>query len=477
MNWTKKCIDKLLVDTNPYIYTAILMFMLDEILFIHTYIGGLLKLFIVWGFAIIIVNFYNDWKEKRSKFYNKYFFLIICFILSYAITIVINRESYVIDNVKIWCYMIAFFFCFYGIQHVQSVEEWKESLYRLSKYIVGLTFVFAVVCLLTYTLGINIQLHEPDGYTHIGMYDHRLWGVYNPNVGATLNVISAIFTLGLFFEKKGCTKSKKIFLCVNFILQYCQLLLTGSRTSLVTLLLGVMLFFFFIWKEKKKLWNRILISALIGIFLFGIYQPVKVGLSYIPGTVKQVVDVSEILGLKDESNAGKKTGKRLNLTRKEKEEDRSGGFLTGRQYLWKAGIKALEEHPLFGISKAGTYDKAKPYIEDDFWLLSLESSLHNSYITVLVASGIVGFILFMMFLILNIKDYIRLAFQKGQNPQFTLYITLLIVIAMMMITECLEGRIIYRTEVFNVLFWTFMGIASQYTKLKEREGYDTEVTG
>lgn len=472
MTWMKKCMEKGFVDTKAYMYTIVFAFLLDEILFIHTYIGGALKLFIVWGFLVIGANLYTDWKENRNhrerRFWNKYFGLILLFILSYLVTIFVNRESYAGDNIKVWCYMIVFFFGMYGIKRRQKIGEWKKEWKQFALYLVVLTFILSVICLLTYIFGINIQLHEPDGYTHIGMYDNRLWGLYNPNVGSTLNVISMILSLGLLFETEKGQRGRRSFYVINLILQYCHLLLTGSRTSLATMVLGVAVFFFFALKTKKSVGIRILVSVAAAAVLMAAYVPVRGGLSYVPNSVKKAVNVSEVLGLKDHSNTAKK-GNKVDLVRKEKEENRSGGFLTGRQYLWEAGIKALKEHPLFGISKAATYEKAKPYIEDEFWLLSLESSLHNSYITVLVASGIVGFLLFMAFLLLNVKDYLILAFGKEQDCSYNLYITLLAVIAVMMLTECLEGRIIYRTEVFNVLFWGLMGMASQYTRIRESE--------
>ena len=82
----------------------------------------------------------------------------------------------------------------------------------------------------------------------------------------------------------------------------------------------------------------------------------------------------------------------------------------------------------------------------------------------------------MAFLIANIINYIKRVFREEKDYNFNMYITLLILLAIMLVTECMEGRIVYRTEVFNVLFWTLLGFASQFSMIKERDEMDDKKT-
>ncbi len=474
MKIIRKTYDRLFIDTTIFIYCSFTAFLLNEIMSIHSYIGEFMKGFIVWGGIIIAANILEGVKEKKRLQFNKYFSIIFLFILSYLVTIFINREQFLMENIKIWLYMIVLIFVLYGLKEQQNVNIWNCKLKRFFAFFLVCTFILSTICLLTYVFQINILIDEPDGYSHIGMYDNRLWGIYNPNVGSSLNALSIIISCGFLIEKKN--KKITFFLIINLLLQYIHLLLTGSRTSFYTTIAGVALFGWFSGFRKIKTVKRTILCIGVALMIFFSYNPVRNILSYLPIRVNSIEEVDNNTVNENKQEYETTSEGQVDLERLEKKENRSGGVLTGRTYIWSAGLQAWREHPLFGISKAATYEKASVYIEDPFWLPSLEASLHNIYITILVASGIVGLVFFMAFLIANIINYIKRVFREEKDYNFNMYITLLILLAIMLVTECMEGRIVYRTEVFNVLFWTLLGFASQFSMIKERDEMDDKKT-
>jgi O-antigen ligase len=65
-----------------------------------------------------------------------------------------------------------------------------------------------------------------------------------------------------------------------------------------------------------------------------------------------------------------------------------GGRLGGRWKIWNAGLKAFAQQPLAGYGP-GVFKRAV-----DPWLLTKNQVAHNSFLSVLVESGLVGFLLF-----------------------------------------------------------------------------------
>lgn len=174
------------------------------------------------------------------------------------------------------------------------------------------------------------------------------------------------------------------------------MLLTGSRTSLYAFIICSGAFCFFMLSKKNKRFSlkrakgwavNICISILVMGTIYSIGIPVKGAMAYVPKMVD--VEIPGLNGAADkEKTSAKKKKNKVDLTRMEELEDRGGGLLTGRTYIWNAGLTALKQAPVFGLSKNATYDYAKEYIGDPQWLEHLKVSLHNVYITVLVARAV-----------------------------------------------------------------------------------------
>lgn len=460
---------------NRIVYACVLIvtLLLDTILIVHDYTGPLLKLFILWGAVIIAIDFFrgrNLWHTKNLKW-------LILFCAAYAVTTVLNRQSHFGDNVKTLAYMFVFFIVLYGHNSNISMDMWKKQVRVLSLVYVWATALLSTVCLLTYVFSINMQIEANDGYMYVGMCENRLWGVYNPNAGACIEVIAIFLSVGLLMTLKKRHIYKKVLLTINIIIQYICMLLTGSRTSLYAFIICSGAFCFFMLSKKNKRFSlkrakgwavNICISILVMGTIYSIGIPVKGAMAYVPKMVD--VEIPGLNGAADkEKTSAKKKKNKVDLTRMEELEDRGGGLLTGRTYIWNAGLTALKQAPVFGLSKNATYDYAKEYIGDPQWLEHLKVSLHNVYITVLVASGGIGFVLFLIFIFLNVIPMLKTAITCQNQREYDLFIICMIIVGGLLIIECFEARIIYRTEVFNPLFWTICGFAYNYVEIIRKQ--------
>lgn len=447
---------------NQLLFTcvALVVFLLDTILYVHDYTGPLLKLFIVWGALVIGLDLLGNralWKTSTLKW-------LLLFCAAYLVTTMTNSPNYVGENLKILSYMVIFFIVLYGHNRDKAMHEWKKEVRTVMLTFFLMATILACICFVTFVLSINREVTTADGQMYIGMCDNRLWGVYNPNAGACINVIAILCAIGLWVSTKNKCAYKKVFLIISMIVHYLCLLLTSSRASLYAfiLCLGGLIFLFLNARDQLKsvtpikwILKNVLLTVIVIVALYAVETPVKWVISYIPGGVNRVLS-------KNDSEEGIH---QIELTRKEELENRDGGILTGRTYIWKAGLSALKESPLFGVSKAAIYDCAKDYVDDEQWLEHMEVSLHNVFITVLVASGWVGLALFLVFLFKNFLPMIRVALLKHGGDNYKLYISCMMIVACLLIIELVEARIIYRTEVFNVVFWTICGFAYNYVEI------------
>jgi O-antigen ligase len=89
---------------------------------------------------------------------------------------------------------------------------------------------------------------------------------------------------------------------------------------------------------------------------------------------------------------------RLSTTRSEVE----GGRIGGRLKLWRAGLGAVAEAPIVGFGPGGFIRAITPRLG------SASQVAHNSFISVLVEEGIVGFLLFIGMFLLVLRAVLRL---------------------------------------------------------------------
>lgn len=141
------------------------------------------------------------------------------------------------------------------------------------------------------------------------------------------------------------------FICV-------AILLTASRTSLIVAYLG---FGFAVWTWKPSSWSQRLASIGLAALLTA-------------GAVQL---------------APKATRQRISTLRTEITK----GTLHDRTRIWKAGLKAIKSSPIGGVGAAAYPDAVKPTLGVPP-IPGHEYVAHNAFLSVLVETGIIGFVLF-----------------------------------------------------------------------------------
>ena len=268
--------------------------MITAVPYLHTIFGGYVKILLLYSLIIIAYEFFTG--QLRETLKEKTSWLLIGFSFSYTITLFINRESGLNEGIKSFVYVLVFFVLFYMTRKGQTKKSVIKELQIISATIIFCTFILSLISLLTYAFSISGRYLNNNGvYVYYGLFENRLWGLYNPNTGASLNCISLLLSIGFI-----ATSRKKIitfFNLINVFLQFSCLLLTGSRAGYYTLLLLlVFLTSFWVFKKHTRLNLRVLsVMIACSIMLSGLYIGtgllLKEGYAYLPNLIQ--VNLSE----------------------------------------------------------------------------------------------------------------------------------------------------------------------------------------
>lgn len=472
------CVNKIIFNDFIIKMAFLIITLFTSIPFVHAYIGSYVKTLLIWSLIILSTRlFKNRYTYQASPFYFLGSFLII-----YGISILSNNKVFLNENISQWCYMITYFFVLYYCDRDKKEQQILNEIKIISNTIICITAVFSLVSFYTFLISYSSHYNSPNGWMYLGMFENRLWGLYNPNTGGTLNFISIVLSLSAFclYQKN---KYKFLYL-INAILQFFCLILTQSRASYAIFTLFIaLLFCFFIYKKFKSTKHKhsfalsIPFTILIAFITIVVASPVKDLLSYLPvpfqnythlsssvsvnwqqSKVNRAFYMPKLISYKKHSTEDQLQDKikPVALERMEELENRPGGLLTGRQDLWKGGIKAFLHHPILGVTHEGIPTFVKPFISS-IWYKNLKvGGLHNIYLTILVSSGVLGFLALAGFALFTMIQTIKVFKKSDVINHFIIYV-LGIMIFCFYIVEFFESRILFQVNFFGVFFWIFYG--------------------
>ena len=429
--------------------------------FVHLVISPFMKILLAWGAVILLYKLCVN----RKMFFNKYYIILGAFCISYGITVLLNRELNFGANAKALMYMVVIFSVIFTVDFQKSRETILRELKIIALVFTIASFFLAAGSLYTYIFSLKGHAMYNGQWVYYGMFENRLWGLYNPNTGSAINTLTLLMISGywIFFRPKR--KALQVFFVIDGLCHYFCLLLTNSRTALYTLIIGAGILIFlsgqYYWQKEKikpKVVLRQIIFALIGcVVIFISVSPIRAGLSYVPSAVKYVSE--NIFGTGSDQKIEQEELERL-----EEEEERPGGILTGRTELWEAGLKTFVESPVFGVTRENITERVGANLADKYWENDLaRGGLHNIYLTVLVSSGIVGFVLFMAFILIYVVKAIRYVFSAEARKQNGFVMCLITISAVLLIMEFLEARILYQVGIFYIIFWCIAGYVLCFT--------------
>ncbi len=431
----------------------------------------LVRICIVLGIATILgrlLFFKSYWKTP-------YWILLGIFCISFLISMLANiRYGAFFSDFKwlIWTGLV--FLILYICDTTRTFQEYKKEFQICAHIMIIYSVIAAAV-----SLYLMIQSYQAMWYTEngelliAGFQWGRLWGVYtDPNYGGVFTTVSVL--LCCYFVK--CNKNyKKVPYILFIIIDYLYIVFCDSRTAELAMVLAVSFWLIYTAiqkKEKKTILFRYVLTALVftGIFIGGtstlklqynnqIQQKFQKEAENSPSVNENIGDISM-----EEDNT-QEYDTPIENQKVGREEDIEKDVSNGRIALWSSGIDVWKTKAILGTG----YNSFLPYVKENLpntYVVNNPQgdyvSLHNEYLNILVYQGIFGASVFLIFIVMVIRRWVKTFRSISADDRDYIGILsaccLVVAVAMLFL---LEGLHTNSPGVF--VLWSFLGYLMHYS--------------
>ena len=373
---------------------------------------------------------------------------------SHLLSAIFNRSGHLIGNVIEILFMVTYILLFTMLEsgQLKKLFDWISYTIQIISFS---SAIFAFTLLVSKVL-ILFKIGQQSYY--YGVMNGRLWGIVNPNASAIFSYISIV--LAMYLIHKGNKYS--VYLKLNNLIQLVYFATMQSRGALLSLVLMIGLYSFFI--NRGNLAKRFLTFIVTALLV----STANIGLSYVTSIYissgkATVLDLNKGQSYAEtDSSVIKKTGE-LHLIETTP---------SGRTYIWKNAIKMGSEKPIFGYGVRNVPDYYTKY----FSKFEIQNSLiggnfHNILVTIFVSSGILGLVSFLLLLGYIIKRFLTYLIVSKKNSEKLI----MILFFGILFGQLFESQIMYSTNFINIIFWLIIGYGLVVCKRDEGIRYQ-EVT-
>lgn len=410
----------------------------------------------IFGAGIILIDFFTKrvfWRQKNIIWF--LFFLTACLISS-----VINAKYGVLGNIRNLVWLAISFLLLYPIDSERSAENVKDEIKFVSNILILVWFVACSVSLGMFLLQIGFYVDVyPDSFARLGFIEGRLFGIFeDPNYAAVVALVVILFSI--FNIKSSSKKYLKILYFLNIGVNFCYVVLSGSRTAEVSAIIVTFLSVYFVlmqkFKDKKA--NLILKQlVLIGTSLlcsfaliFSIIFARKI-LSYLPefvGAPFQTESVSE-----------QRVRKYVDTTRED--VNNSTDVSNCRFKIWQSALELFKSKPIFGTSPRNMRTYAKAEFPNGF-IAQRSYAVHNAYLDVLTSTGVVGALTLVVFFVKYLIFVFKFLFLKLKSKNYFIVLFNFSVVATVAISAFFLSEIFFVNTIGVLVFWLNLGYSCYF---------------
>lgn len=447
------------------LYIADLFFCNIAFLQIPAYV--LLVFLFVWGVGLAIHN-----QRVNNTFFKLRFGLWIgAFLIFSFLSIIINFSATILYSLIMLLHVLVCFFVFYGM-HTEPDFDFRNELYSIARFIVYVTTIANIIGIFCLMFGITFEWY----WIKFTIYENRFTGVYvNPNLLGFVSVVSIVCCHMLYKEKlmKSVNQPRVskiwIFTCVTTNLF--SLILCDSNASLVLALAYAIVYIIYIFFADKtglsasKIIFKIIALVVVGAFLISsalmLRTICQTGFSVVLSKTNSIIsvimgddDITSVISSEDDDSSQVK--KEVTFGHENKNLD------SGRFKLWKESINLFKISPIIGISNGNIVFYSEEYSDGVLNYSYHQSDLHNGYLTILVSTGLIGFLLFGIFGFRFAKHSAQHLFLQKKTFRNDVYPCLFAFLFAYLIYAMFEKALLYDISFMVMWFWLMMGYMSCY---------------
>lgn len=407
----------------------------------------------ILGAVLLLYRFIN--LKKYIKFYG--FVVLIVFVFAYFISSIVNMEFGITGNIKTMIWSAFQFGILYALDYNSDIEKERKDYFGVLK-------VFGIYILLSNLISIAMLIF---GYGQtpatsfngniIGYVWGRLWGsYYDPNNGSVFCV--AAIAISVYYGIKSNKLWQKILLGINIFISLAYMSFSDSRTGLVCLAATLLTMCFLLIRNSEKISLKNGAKNIVSVILAIVIAAVGVvSIFAITNTYNLVATKIQQNQQSSPSDENVDPGV---IGREDNEIDKD---ISNRRFsLWGSGIEIWKTTPLFGTTQRNLTAYALKYVPNTYMVNNDKGghfdTTHNMYIDVLVCQGVVGAIVFVIFLalivILIARKMLFTTDYKLCNNENILLVTLVVNFA---VSSIFILDVVYINTAAAVLFWLSLG--------------------
>ena len=376
--------------------------------------------------------------------------VLFSIVLNYQVNLIDNLETYAILLIEMLILLPVF---------SDDTDRIQNDLCIFANGVAVLMFLCSIIGFILYIIDYPIYL-----------YSNRFCGIFsNPNQSSIMAFWGMISScVVLVYKKKSKRKSMYVFHIVNLILNFFMFTLSNSNTGKVMLIAMVCtIAFFVVWLKKSnvKIYLRVVLSIVVmligGIIAIGVYEKTQNALAYLPGGVELIDSslVEEKIEDKIEDKIEKKSFDRSN---------QEGGLNNNRFEIWREGIETFKQSIIIGCGPRNISFAVNKYIKNPRSEIQ-DGGLHNMYLELLVACGILGFLSFSVLLLSKAIPVLRILFGGYFYSRQTMMVFVLLSASVVSFLgmNMTESAMLFSTSAYSLCFWCVLGYLMNLTKCLE----------
>ena len=425
--------------------------------------------FVTLGMTLlgVLLGLYNFFVKKAYLFVRKIEYLIIFFAMNIITSLLVMKYGFS-TNIKNLVVFFIYFFAIYPIFQNFSREKSRILFNVFFSVITVANTVGVFLSLVQFFMLIGYRVFDYKGLLiRQGFVESRLFGILaSPNY---LSIISLIIIIYLWMRLSVLNKVIKTLAISSIILNFAYIVLSGSRTTYICLVVAALLYSLIKFEYSNKAKSFVTVLLTVGL-VFLSYNGVK---------------YSSDLYLKAHSaeiQLNKEKGENNNLTL-ERTDTSEENISNNRFAIWQSTASFIPKRLLFGYSAGNWYELGKTY-DASAYIIKEHYLTHNGYLELLFYNGILGFLPFAAFMISFICASIK-KFLKDKKDKITdnelisgLLMTVVILISNLFLSSTLYGISLLGCILFMISGYYFSVISKKrdgYRRLSEEEIKEVEL--
>lgn len=453
-----------------FYYKAVLLIFLIPTLLVPCVSYCYKLMFVMLGAGAILLLY--DLFTNRKFLKARGMFWLICFMVIFAVSVVLNYKTGLNLNAASWGYTVIALLLLYPDSIDKTKERSSFELSVLNNIFIGMTAVLSTISMGMFICLYHKEVTFGDQRYAMGWSQNRLFGLYS-NPGYMITALAlAITVLQVVITK---TRGKKISFLYGFFIAYASLFnfmsmcMENAKGAFISLFAFV--FVAVMLSAAKKIYDRknlsvvksslagLLAAALSVAILFGAVTASRKVFSYLPSVYRSLggafyngssIDTPD--DKPDNSESEKLEGVDI-----DRNIDESYGFFTGRTVIWKFGLEQFKAKPVFGY---GPQSHRDVFIVDNYL-----RHFHNLIIQIIVSVGAVGSVFIFAFFAITVIYLLKNIFLhiKKDGKYYYVFACMLAVLAMLAVNSMAEVTILFIARFSMFIFWMYLGYIQVFT--------------